>query len=488
MQINLIYLRFNLNKAKIAHLFILLIGTPILAISQKIELINPTFLGNEQRNYYGNKAPDTLNVIWKHYLGEGKTTISKNIEDQIWAGAGWTGQPLLYKENDSLYLIQGSLDHHLKKINASNGNLIWQYRFDDVVKGTGTIWHNEKARNKLHKLIVFQGSKLGYGKNINTKHIPSFRAISLIDGTELWRLDVKRTKSYSRDVDGSPLIIDDTLYIGLENGLLAAMDPNPSHVQLVDSMFQPPIIHEHKLFTNQDIVDHKNNLVTESSPSKLGNHLFIASGSGHIYGYNFLKDTIDWDFHIGSDIDGSTIITHDSCIISTIEKQYILGKGGAFKFNPKKRGKESVEWFFPVENNDKGSWEGGIVGSAAVSDYYNTASKLAAFVSVKGNLYLINHEIIDDEITNLGPNEKHRYRSPLLLDKKYIGPSISTPLLIHDKLIVAGYDGLKLFKILSDQTLKLLASYNTEFEATPFVYDEKIYVASRDGYLYCFGN
>ena len=41
MQINLIYLRFNLNKAKIAHLFILLIGTPFLAISQKIELSIP---------------------------------------------------------------------------------------------------------------------------------------------------------------------------------------------------------------------------------------------------------------------------------------------------------------------------------------------------------------------------------------------------------------------------------------------------------------
>ena len=161
MQINLIYLRFNLKKIKILSLLSLFIGTSILAVSQKIELINPTFLGNERRNYYGNKAPDTLNLIWKHYLGEGKTTISKNIEDQIWAGAGWTGQPLLYKESDSLYLIQGSLDHHLKKINASNGNLIWQYRFDDAIKGTGTIWHNEKAKNKVHELIIFQGSKLG---------------------------------------------------------------------------------------------------------------------------------------------------------------------------------------------------------------------------------------------------------------------------------------------------------------------------------------
>ena len=150
MQINLIYLRFNLKKIKILSLLSLFIGTSILAVSQKIELINPTFLGNERRNYYGNKAPDTLNLIWKHYLGEGKTTISKNIEDQIWAGAGWTGQPLLYKESDSLYLIQGSLDHHLKKINASNGNLICQYRFDDAIKGTCTIWHNEKPKNKVH--------------------------------------------------------------------------------------------------------------------------------------------------------------------------------------------------------------------------------------------------------------------------------------------------------------------------------------------------
>ncbi len=488
MQINLIYLRFNLKKTKILCLLALLILTTISAISQKIELINPTFLGNEQRNYYGNEAPDTLRIIWKHYLGKGKTTISKNIKDQIWAGAGWTGQPLLYKENDSLYLIQGSCDHHLKKINASNGHLIWQYQFDDVVKGTGTIWHNVKAENKFHELIVFQGSRLGFDKNLNSKHVPSFRAISLIDGSELWRLDVKKTKSYSRDVDGSCLIIEDTLYIGLENGLLTAIDPDPNHVQLIDSMIQPPIIHEHKLYTKEDVFNHKNNLVTESSPSKLGNHLFIASGSGHIYGYNIKKDTIDWEFHIGSDIDGSAIITNDSCVIATIEKQFIIGKGGVFKFNPRKQGRESVDWFFPVEDTDTGSWEGGVIGTAAVSDYYNKDLKLAAFVSVKGNLFLINHKLIDQEVTNLGPNKKNHYPSPLLLDKQYIGPSISTPLLIKDKLIVAGYQGLKLFKIKKDQTLTLLASYKAEFEATPFVFDQKIYLASRDGYLYCFGN
>ena len=111
------------------------------ASSQEIRLINSTFLGSEGRNYYGNNAPDQLNVKWKYYLGKGKTTISRKLGDREWAGAGWTGQPLLIEEGDSLFIIQGCYDHHLKKLNAETGKLVWQYKFDDVVKGTGTIWN-----------------------------------------------------------------------------------------------------------------------------------------------------------------------------------------------------------------------------------------------------------------------------------------------------------------------------------------------------------
>ena len=57
-----------------------------------------------------------------------------------------------------------------------------------------------------------------------------------------------------------------------------------------------------------------------------------------------------------------------------------------------------------------------------------------------------------------------------------------------DKLVVAGYHGLKLYKIEKDYSLTLLDSFEAEFEATPFVYNERIYIASRNGYLYCFGN
>ena len=56
------------------------------------KIIIPTFLGSDKRNYYGNTAPSALNVIWRHYLGQGETVISRRLGSRIWAGAGWTGQ------------------------------------------------------------------------------------------------------------------------------------------------------------------------------------------------------------------------------------------------------------------------------------------------------------------------------------------------------------------------------------------------------------
>src|SRR6056297_2689705 len=118
-----------------------------------------TFLGNWQRNYYGENPPDKLDVIWKHYLGKGETVISRNIGTKEWAGAGWTGQPLLVKERKKLFLIQGAYDHHLKKINAETGSLVWQYKFDDVIKGTGTIWVNRRADSLENELVILHGCR-----------------------------------------------------------------------------------------------------------------------------------------------------------------------------------------------------------------------------------------------------------------------------------------------------------------------------------------
>ena len=461
----------------------------ISADTSGVELLIPTFLGNDQRHYYGNQAPEGLEVIWKHWLGEGETTISRNLGSRKWKGAGWTGQPLMVREGAELYLIQGAYDHHLKKIRAKDGTLVWEYAFDDVVKGTGTIWRNPDADKEHESVIIFQGSRLGLGEYLDTKHVPSFRAISYYTGEELWRLDSKWTHSYSRDVDGSALMVDDTLYIGLENSLFTVIDPDPRNARIKDGMKQPPIIQERRLYRTSDVDRHQYNVVTESSPSLLDGRIYIASGSGRVWGYDLEQKALLWEHYIGSDMDGSAIVTSDSTLLVSVEKQYIRGNGGVMKLDPTKTGDEAVVWYFPVSDFEFVSWEGGVIGSVGINDFYvkERSNRLAAFTGVDGWLHVVSHQKIIPDSTVLGPDSLTRYATPKQVFQHYIGPSISTPIFTDDKLIAASYEGISLFAYDSLQNFRLIDRFQGPFEATPIVWNGKLYLASRNGYLYCLG-
>ncbi len=449
----------------------------------------PTFLGNNERNYYGRNAPEKLDLIWKLYLGEGETVISRKIGSKIWAGAGWTGQALLIQEDGRLYLIQGAFDHRLKKIDAETGDIIWEYEFDDVVKGTGTFWENPDPVGPEDKYIILQGSRLGTSHFLDAKHIPSYRAVSYLTGKELWRLDSKWTHSYSRDVDGSALIYLDTAYIGLENSLFTVFDPSPSKAKLKDGMLQPEIIQERKLYRMKDVEAHKYNVVTECSPSMLDRSIFIASGSGRVWAYDLDSRELNWEFYIGSDIDGSPIVTSDSALMISVEKQYIPGQGGIYKLKPGKNATEAVLWYFPTEDNELISWEGGVIGSVAINDSYvgEDDVKLAAFSAIDGYLYVVAHQSVLKDSLVAGPDSISLLPTPQLLFKRKIGPSISTPIFTESKLIAAGYDGIKLFAYNENLEFTLLDQFSVPCESTPIVYDGKVYIASRDGYLYCLG-
>ena len=461
--------------------------TDIATNSENIELLIPTFLGNWQRNYYGNEAPDKLNILWRTYLGKGKTVISKKIGEKEWAGTGWTGQPLIIREDSDLFLIIGCYDHNLKKINAQSGKIIWHYLFDDVIKGTATIWENTGARNREEEFVILQGSRRGLEKDLYSKIVPSYRGVSYVTGKELWRMNITHTASYSRDVDGSALVLNDTAFIGLENGLFTVFSPDPKLVY----KNSPAIYQQIKLYNNNDIRRHGGNLVIESSPAKLNDHLYITSGSGHVYGYNLQSRQIDWDFYIGSDIDGSPVVTSDGCLIVTVEKQYIPGQGGVFKLDPSRKPEEAVVWYFPTEDDSLLSWAGGVIGSAGINDATRPAVNdyLCAFVGIDGYLYVINHSKFDSMGTTVpGPNNLNQYKKPQLVYKKKIGPSISTPIFVRNKLIAAGYFGIYLFRVEDSCKITPLDQRRASaFESTPVVYDKKIFIGSRDGYLYCFG-
>lgn len=465
-------------------------GDKDTAASENLQIkpLIPTFLGNKQRNYYGRQPPQSLEVKWRKYLGKGKTVISRKIGEKEWEGAGWTGQPLLIKEDSILYIIQGAYDHHLRKIRASDGKTIWKYAFDDVIKGTGTLWYEPDYPEPENRLVILQGSRLGVGNYVDSDYIPSYRAISYFTGKELWRLNVKWTHSYSRDVDGSALIHRDTAYLGLENSLFTVFNPDYKAASRRDDMLQPKIYQEHRLYEMSDVKDHDYNVVTESSPSLLDKRIYVASGSGHVYGYNLKEDRLDWDFFIGSDMDGSAVVTADSGLMVSVEKQYIDGRGGIFKLDPSQPPDEAVVWYYPVPDAELLSWKGGVIGSVGINDSYaHTGNdKLAAFVGIDGYLYVVNHQRQVSGKTVFGPDSLRQYPTPKLVYKRKVGPSISTPVFFEDKLLVASYSGLFLFEYDQENQFTLKDKFSAPFEATPVAYNGCIYVASRNGYLYCF--
>ena len=458
------------------------------AFPERIKFINPTFLGNFQRNFYGDSIPDNLIRNWRLELGEGKSKVGKDTS--LWRGAGWTGQPLMIEEDNVLYVLQGAYDYNYRKINAETGTVIWQYKFDDIVKGTGTLWKNNSEKDSLElRYLILQGSRYGFDRSLRDRVIPSYRAISAMTGQEAWRLNVWATRSYSRDVDASAAYIGDTAYIGLENGYFISFLPHPKYTHKVHGIIQPSILDSSKLYSSKDIKSHGGNLVTEASPAILGNHVYIASGSGHVYGYNIDKKEIDWQFDVGSDLDGSPVVTNDSCLLISIEKQYIKGKGGILKLNPKKTGKAAVEWFFPVPNKNLAHWQGGVIGSVGVSDFYqkDSVNQIAAFNTIDGNFYVVMHTKIDKSIKVKDYNNKNEFYKPKELFSYKVGPSIATPIIIPPRILVAAYSGLYVFEYDKNYNFKLLAKAPGEFEATPFAYHGKVYIASRGGYLYCLG-
>ncbi|GAB5418504.1 MAG: hypothetical protein Crog4KO_02610 [Crocinitomicaceae bacterium] len=455
-----------------------------------LEVIIGTFLGNDQRNYYGDSIGDELNELWKLHLGSGTTNLADGAV--TWSGAGWTGQPLVVREKENKYLLLGCYDHNLKKIDARTGNLIWSYEYDDVIKGTGSIWQNDKAEKPENRLVILQGSRLGNQNSLAAKSVYSYRAVSYFTGEELWRMNSKKSRSYSRDVDASAITMGDTAYIGLENGTFISFGPGEKHWKPIESTnyFEPSIFQELPLYSSDDAVKHGGNLVTEASPARIDDHIYIASGSGHVYGYSLKTKSMDWVFDIGADLDGSPVVTSDGCLLVTVEKQYVKGRGGVFKLDPRKSPDDCVVWFFPTGDREFADWHGGVIGSVSVNDSYNEFGQfpyLAAFTGIDGWFYLVNHAEIDPEKTSLGPDAETIYPMPILMEKRNIGPSISTPIFVQNKIVAAGYHGINLFNVDANGKITSTVKKQGVFEASPVADQGKIYIASRNGYLYCLG-
>jgi outer membrane protein assembly factor BamB len=473
-----------------------------------------TFLGNYGRRFYGlGPAPKHLDVIWKVRLGGGWSS-GKAAGDapSRWAGSGWTGQANVVVDGGRPYLIASSYSYKLRKIDAQTGRVLWAYRFDDIIKSSPSVFRNPAPTGADDRYIVVAGSRRGYPSKLSDPGLAPLRAVAFGSGKELWRLPVPQTRCYSRDCDGSGFFYGGRFYIGVESGWFYALDPLAT--QPWNGGSKPRISGQRLLLGDRRATSHGDNLVLESSVSALGADLYVSVGAGHVYGLRRSDLSVVWDYYVGSDLDGTPVTTRRGLLLQAVEHQYIKGKGGMLCLDPSRAPDRATVWFFPTGNRKLGDWAGGIIGSAAVNDEYNDGGRhpaLCAFSAIDGYLYVVSQDTMATG-TVQGPNLEPGLRTPVQVAKIWDGGAISTPIIVGDALVAAGYDQrVHLFALEYAPAQKgdpgALPSANGDgkywtvtlkerdrffaagaFESTPTMWNGRIYIGCRDGWFYCLGD
>jgi outer membrane protein assembly factor BamB len=115
--------------------------------------------------------------------------------------------------------------------------------------------------------------------------------------------------------------------------------------------------------------------------------------------------------------------------------------------------------------------------------------------------------LADEEVE--GPNGETGVATPRLVFSADIGGSISTPIIVGDSIVAAGYDKtVHLYRITYRQAREdaegAIPSRNGDWwtvgvretasqtlgasiESTPIMWDGRVYIGARDGYFYCLG-
>ena len=419
------------------------------------------FRGNKERNFYGTgPIPENPKIAWR-YPSEPMCSYSSSLGvTSQWCGTGWTGQPVVWEREDGITeIIFGAYDGAIHFVNADTGKKTRnKFQTGDIIKGSFALDPD--------------GYPLLYGGSRDNK----MRIISLDQGdpVELWAMDSEELPEgiWNNDWDANPVIHDDMLYEGGENGWFYVVKLNRNYDSTGKVSVSPEIIFEYAGFNDELIEKVGPNLSMENSPLLLDGVVYVANSGGRIMGFDIEKikmggDALVFDFWVGDDVDATLVSDEEGMIYVAVEEERFNARseeiGQLVKLNPKK--KNPLVWSISLPSSPDGLKAGLWATPAIHKDYLYVSTHL-------GELLVVNKNTGDilwrDDIGF------HAWSSPSVVDETLIVGTCKV-------------GGIRAYDISSPARPELLWNKKVGegcVESTPAIWNGEMFVGNRDGFFY----
>ncbi len=424
------------------------------------------FRGNPTRTFYGTgPLPDTPTEAWLYPESPMCSSSSVGGETTVWCGMGWTGQPVVYERaNGVTELIFGAYDRAVHFVDAESG-LATRPRFvtGDIIKGSVTLDPD--------------GFPLLYFGSRDNK----LRILALDrDAPEvLWSLDANEVNGiWNNDWDGNPVVVDDILYEGGENGWFFAYQLNRSYgvdggvrVDPVQLLAVPGY--------NDDLISRSGrNVSIESSVAVFEQTVYFTNSGGRVVGLDVSnirsgQAPVIFDFYAGGDIDATPVVDAEGFLYVSIEYEPTQ-----MDVTERERNREvgQLVKLDPDATGDPRLWGLDLVSASGDSGLWSTPALHEGMLYVNthaGDLIAVDAD--SGEVVWSDPVGFHSWSSPAVVDSM---------------LIVATCTGELRGYSLTEPTAPVLAwtiqVSPSCLEATPAIWNGSIYIGSRDGHIRAF--
>ncbi len=424
-----------------------------------------TFRGNPSRSYYGvGPVPRAAPAKLHRFPAEPMCRRSLNLgESKIWCGMGWTGQPLIVEREDRRWAIFGAYDGNLHFIDALTGQRILpDVETGDLIKGTPTV------DPEGFPLVYF-------GSRDDQLRIVAFDRPD--EAEVLWTLDSESVGPvlWNDDWDSSPIVLGDYLVVGSESSRFWVIKLNRTTDAAGLVQVAPQVVFTTEAWDAEVLAANGDEIASvESSVAVYEDTVYFGTSAGLILGYD-LSAVPDgglprqvFRFWTGGDNDATVVVDEDGYlyVASQYDRALVRAKevGQLTKLDPTNL-TNPIVW----KVDDSTTLTGGIYGTPGIHED-------VVYVGTNGGRLLGI-----DRAT--GAQRWERNLPP---------PVWGSPVVVDDVLLIGDCQGFFHAYDVSNTALPPVDLWTIELggcvEATPAVWDGRIYIGTRSGFLYILGD